>query len=160
MFKMFSCALHAATGGLRVITGLGVLAALAPLAYAIGPTGTIGPTGQTGPTGSGQRTGAAASSAPAPQAAAPSAAPQAAGTQGGGNRIVVTGNTASNVRCADGGSASVNSVDVEGAKLDGRTVIVQDRNVQNVDCPPAKDGGASAGGKAQPPSQINSIKIR
>lgn len=159
MFKMFSCALRTITGGLRVITGLGVLAALAPVAYAIGPSGTIGPTGQIGPSGADQRAGAAASSTPVP-AAAPSAAPQAAGTQGGGNRIEVTGNTASNVRCADGGSAAVNSVDVQGAKLNGRTVIVQDRNVQNVDCPPAKEGGANAGGKAPPPSQVNSIKIR
>jgi hypothetical protein len=84
---------------------------------------------------------------PKPKASSPSA----------GNRIEVSGNTASGTRCAQDGTASVNSVDVSGARLEGRTVIVQGRNANNVrttDCPERA---------AQPPSasgNTNSIRIR
>lgn len=157
MYKMFSCVLRAGRVGFRVITGLSVLAVMAPASYAIGPKGPLGPSGPIGVDG-GVQPSVDATSKTAPELPAAQKAPGAPGT---GNRIEVTGNTASNVRCADGASVAVNSVDVEGGKLDGRTVIVQGRNVQDVDCPPAKDGGANAAGvRAQPPSQVNSIKIR
>ena len=83
--------------------------------------------------------------------------PAQAGNQGG-NRIEVSNNTVSGVRCANGGSVSVNSVDVNAASLKGRTVIVQGHNtgdVKEVDCP--EDDG---GGKKSKPAQINSITIR
>ena len=83
--------------------------------------------------------------------------PAQAGNQGG-NRIEVSNNTVSGVRCANGGSVSVNSVDVNAASLKGRTVIVQGHNtgdVKEVDCP--EDDGS---GKKSKPAQINSITIR
>lgn len=153
MPKIFSCRLRAGLLGARVIAGLSALAAIVPVSYAIGPTGPIGPSGPVGSDrGAQQRAGAAASSA-----TEPSAARHAPGTRSAGNRIEVTGNTASNVRCTNGGAASVNSVDVQGARLEGQTFIVQGRNVQDVDCPPAKEDGSNTGGRAQPSSQINSI---
>ena len=87
--------------------------------------------------------------------------PAQTGNQGGnqgGNRIEVSNNTVSGVRCANGGSVSVNSVDVNAASLKGRTVIVQGHNtgdVKEVDCP--EDDGS---GKKSKPAQINSITIR
>jgi hypothetical protein len=73
----------------------------------------------------------------------------------------VTGNTATGVRCSGDGAASVNSVDVSGARLDGRTVIVQGRNASDVDstrdCP--NPAGSSAD-RPVAPGQTNSIRIR
>ncbi len=74
-----------------------------------------------------------------------------------GNRIEVSGNKVSGVRCANGGSASVNSVNVNGASLTGRTVIspgLNDDTVKEVDCADQPDGVRKA------PAQINSITIR
>lgn len=74
-----------------------------------------------------------------------------------GNRIEITGNTVSGVRCANGGAASVNSVNVNGASLKGRTVIIQGQNtdsVKEVDC------ADQPGGAKKAPAQINSITIR
>ena len=124
-------------------------------AGAVGPVGTVGPSGPLGPV----RADLADSSPrkdranPAPRPAA--SAPPAANTASAGNRIEVSGNTASGTRCAADGTASVNSVDVSGARLEGRTVIVHGHNVNSArDClaqPP--QGGGSAG-------QTNSIHIR
>ncbi|QIL70048.1 hypothetical protein G7048_06575 [Diaphorobacter sp. HDW4B] len=99
---------------------------------------------------SAQASGAAAEASAAQRAKAE--------TSQGGNRIEVTNNSVSGVRCANGGSVSVNSVDVNAASLKGRTVIVQGHNtgdVKEVECP--EDNGS---GKKSKPSQINSITIR
>ena len=77
-----------------------------------------------------------------------------------GNRITVTGNSASNVRvqCDAQGrrpSVNINSVNVDGKALKGETVIVTGRNTRDVvvdDCPPGD--GASGG------VNINSVNIR
>ncbi|RZJ62636.1 MAG: hypothetical protein EON49_01590 [Acidovorax sp.] len=77
-----------------------------------------------------------------------------------GNHIEVTGNTATGTRCAQDGSASVNSVDVSGARLDGRTVIVQGRNTSDVrtrDCSQTTQPQAPGQGGA---GQTNGIRIR
>ena len=74
-----------------------------------------------------------------------------------GNRIEVSGNKVSGVHCANGGAASVNSVNVNGASLKGRTVLIQGQNedsAKGVDCP---DQPGSAG---KAPVQVNSITIR
>jgi len=74
-----------------------------------------------------------------------------------GNRIEITGNTVSGVKCTDGGAVSVNSVNVSGASLKGRTVIIQGNNedsVKEVDCTDQPGKGRRA------PVQINSINIR
>lgn len=83
-----------------------------------------------------------------------------------GSHIEVTGNTAVGTRCAQNGTASVNSIDVSRARLDGQTVVVQGRNIQGADtrdCPAHTDG-AAAGHKApevpEVPAQVNSIRIR
>ncbi|AVP57196.1 hypothetical protein [Pulveribacter suum] len=109
------------------------------LADAPGPRGPIGPQGHIGPPGG------------KPVAPAPAAA---ASRQARGNHIEASGNQASGVVCGPGG-ANVNSVDVQGARLDGRTVIVQGRNTHGVDtrdCPAPVDGHA--------PAQVNSIRVR
>ncbi|MFE8646067.1 hypothetical protein ACFX58_13370 [Sphingomonas sp. NCPPB 2930] len=77
----------------------------------------------------------------------------------GTNRIEVTGNRATNVQayCADGRTASapgtnVNSVNIDGRSLQGKTVIVTGRNSQDVrtstqDCDaPAVRGGGNVNG--------------
>lgn len=133
----------------RAMVGAGVLWALAPVAYAVGPTGQLGPKGPIGPPGS--RT------APAAEPARADAQRTPPGTNGQGNRIEVTGNTATNVRCAEGGSASVNSVNVNGESLKGRTVIVQGRNARDVHVDCAKDG-ADPNGK--PSTSVNGVNIR
>ena len=136
-------------------------------ALAAGPVGPVGPVGPIGPPG--------AESSDVPRPARPSAVPRpalpthpASSAAPSGNRIEVSGNTASGTRCAGEGTASVNSVDVSGARLDGRTVIVQGRNADNVrttDCPertqpPAQGRGGAGTAPAQQPSQTNSIRIR
>ncbi len=135
---------------LRAAAVLCAVLAAGTVARAAGPVGPVGPIGPTGPVGA---SGAeSASPPPAPRA---SPAPRPAG-----NRIEVSGNTATGTRCAQDGTASVNSVDVSGARLEGRTVIVQGRNANDVrtqDCsrhpkPPAQGQGATG--------QTNSIRIR
>ncbi|WP_298209732.1 hypothetical protein [Acidovorax sp.] len=125
------------------------LMALSMASAGAGTTGTVGPVGPVGPVGAG-------SSASAHR---PSAAPRPTSGAQAGNRIEVTGNTVSGVRCAaDGGNtASVNSVDVAGARLEGRTVIVQGHNTSDVhtrDCPKRTPQPAGTAG------QTNSIRIR
>lgn len=115
------------------------------LAQGQGPQGPIGPQGRIGPPGS-------TAVAPAPAAAPPRQPP--------GNHIEASGNKANGVICGPGG-ASVNSVDVQGARLEGRTVIVQGRNTRDVDtrdCPAPAQGDAPS--PKQAPAQINSIRIR
>ena len=149
-----------------VVCALLLLASSAALAA--GPVGPVGPIGPVGVEPAVPRPGRPAVPRPsAPPKPSASAGAKAAPTTG--NHIEVSGNTASGTRCADGGAASVNSVDVSGARLDGRTVIVQGRNANNVrttDCPeratqPAQNEGASGQTpQTQQPSQINSIRIR
>lgn len=133
-------------------------------AWAAGPVGPVGPAGPIGPLGPGPagvepevpRPGRPL---PVPRPAAPPKPKAHASSAGTGNRIEVSGNAASGTRCAADGTASVNSVDVSGARLEGRTVIVQGRNANNVrtvDCPERTD--RSAPGPAA--SQTNSIRIR
>ncbi|QNN58040.1 hypothetical protein H9K76_03990 [Diaphorobacter ruginosibacter] len=99
-------------------------------------------------------TGALAGNAASHTASAPQ--PQ----QAGGNRIEVTNNSVSNVRCANGGSVSVNSVNVNGAALKGRTVIVQGHNSDGEREGKVIDCGDIPSGKAPASSQVNSITIR
>ena len=135
-----------------------LLASAGAGALAAGPVGPVGPVGPIGPAGVEPRE--------APRPAAP-VRPSASATPG--NHIEVSGNTASGTRCAEGGTASVNSVDVSGARLDGRTVIVQGRSANNVrttDCPERATQPAQGEGPKgqiqhpQQPLQINSIRIR
>lgn len=133
----------------RALVSAGVLWALAPVAYAVGPTGQLGPKGPIGAPGS--RTAPAAESARAEAQQTPP------GTNGQGNRIEVTGNTATNVRCPEGGSASVNSVNVNGESLKGRTVIVQGRNAKDVHVDCAND---SANPDGKPSTSVNGVNIR
>ena len=135
---------------------LALLLPCAATAGPVGPQGTIGPTGPLGPAAADrpvvpQRIARSTASAPA----APASSVQPAAAAAEGNRIEVSGNTASGTRCAGPGHASVNSVDVSGARLEGRTVIVQGRNANQVrteDCPQAP---------ARPrQEQTNSIRIR
>jgi len=150
---------------LRAVAVLCAVLAVGTVARAAGPTGPVGPVGPIGPTGPVGASGAEPASPP-PTQPRPSApvrpSANAAGHTGGGagNRIEVSGNTATSTRCAQDGAASVNSVDVSGARLEGRTVIVQGRNANDVrtqDCsrhpgPPAQGQGATG--------QTNSIRIR
>jgi len=130
-----------------------LLAAQVPAGEGIGPQGPLGPSGHVGPAG----TKAAPATASAPVRPAPSATRATpARPVREGNHIEASGNQARGVRCGQGG-ASVNSVDVQGAQLNGRTVIVQGRNASDVDtrdCPPPPAGTAA------PATQINSIRIR
>lgn len=153
-----------------------VLAAGAP-AWAAGPNGPTGPTGPVGPVGPVGPTGAARGTpahpmpghqhpaSPAPQAIAPSQPSASAANAGpAGNRIEVSGNTATGTRCTDDGATSVNSVDVTGARLDGRTVIVQGRNTHGArtrDCPRRAEPTVQGEGAArQTQGNSNSIRIR
>lgn len=130
---------------------------------AIGPVGPIGPSGRVGPTIPGDTSSVqdqlprnAAANALAEHAPRDRAA--TAPSEPAGNRIEVTGNTATNVRsdCA-GGTASVNQVDVDGRALRGRTVIIQGRNVENVQVPCDAQRSDQPGA---PTTQINSVRIR
>ena len=142
----------------RALLGMAVLFAMLGVsagAWAAGPTGPLGPVGPTGPT----RPSGVAGAQPVPPPALP-VQPPAHGSNGNeaapaGNHIEVTGNTATATRCPGEGAASVNSVDVAGARLQGRTVIVQGRNTHDVhtgDCP-ARTGLPTQG-------QTHSIRIR
>ncbi|MGE8318626.1 MAG: hypothetical protein ACN6O3_07730 [Comamonas sp.] len=130
----------------RLLSGLGCLA-LAQAASAAGPQAPGGADGGSG-------LGIARPARPdLPQRPAR----PAAGGEGSGNRIEVSGNTASGVRCSQDGSVSVNSVDVNGASLQGRTVIVQGRNVNNVS---TADCAAQPAAGAAPSGQVNGVRIR
>lgn len=136
-------------GGLLLWLAAAGLGGPALAADGPGPRGPVGPKGRVGPPGS-KVVPAASAAAVAPSAAA-TRPPQ-------GNRIEASGNQATGIGCSAGG-ASVNSVDVRGARLQGRTVIVQGRNTHDVDtrdCPPPT--AAPAAGTA--PAQVNSIHIR
>ena len=127
----------------------------------IGPVGPIGPVGATGTNAQGGSRERAAPATP-PAAAAPStgAAPVRPVT-GQGNRIEVTGNTATHTGCGPGG-ASVNSIQVDRQSLEGQTVIVQGRNSSDVDvrpCP-AAGNGSEAAPAAGAGKQVNSIRVR
>ena len=138
---------------LRAAAVLCAVLAVGTVALAAGPAGPFGPVGPIGPTGPVGASGAEPESPPPTPRANPAPRPA-------GNRIEVSGNTATGTRCAQDGAASVNSVDVSGARLEGRTVIVQGRNANDVrtqDCsrhtePPAQGQGATG--------QTNSIRIR
>ncbi len=154
---------HARAGGAVLL--LLTLWCVAPAdAHAIGPSGAVGAAGTPGPIGP---IGADAvrneRSQPQSRASTPATEPAARAAPGKGsshtgNRIEVTGNTASGtVGCSPDGTASVNSVDVRGARLEGKTVIVQGRNTNDVktprDCPGARPQEPGNG-------QTNSIRIR
>lgn len=119
----------------------------------IGPSGPIGPDLPN------------AQPAPARRASpsvVPPAPPAPGGAQRTGNRVEVTGNTATRVGCARGasGSVSVNSVDIDRRRMEGETVIVQGRNSSDVrtqDCPA---GAAQPGGPLPRDAQVNSIRVR
>lgn len=142
------------------------------VAIAAGPVGPVGPVGPLGPSRSAsavESPGADLHRTPRPPLGAPSAAPGAYhGAPAGaatstGNHIEVTGNTAAGTHCSQNGTASVNSIDVSRARLNGQTVIVQGRNTQSVDtrdCPPHTDGVAGGHKTPEPPAQVNSIRIR
>lgn len=125
-----------------------------------GTVGPVGPIGPVGPVGTVSPTGVQRSQAPHPQregsvpGAAAAAPPVAASA---GNHIEVSGNTAAGIRCASGGSASVHSVDVAGANLQGRTVIVQGRNASDAQ---ASDCVGAPAQRTSPAGQTNSIRIR
>lgn len=157
-------------GMLRLVMCAALLGSgAAPAAEPIGPTGPVGPTGPIGPVGPTAPAAPARAEPPAaPRSARASPAPRPAppvspraSDAPAGNRIEVTGNTATGVRCGDSGTASVNSVDLSGARLEGRTVIVQGRNARDVhsarDCP-GRSAAPAQGAAA--PGQTNSIRIR
>ena len=131
-----------------------LLAAQVPAGEGIGPQGPLGPSGHLGPAGT--KAAPAPASAPAvrPAPSAARAAPARPAREG--NHIEASGNQVRGVRCGQGG-ASVNSVDVQGAQLNGRTVIVQGRNASDVD---TRDCRPPPAGAATPATQINSIRIR
>lgn len=124
---------------------------------AIGPVGTVGPLGRPGADRPGPQAEPAGRGAPA-RTVQPAASPAREPVARGGNRIEVTGNTATGVPCQ--GAASVNSIDVAGARLDGRTVIVQGRNARGVDAPECAAPQPNAGAAGARPAQTNSIRIR
>ena len=132
----------------------------------VGPVGPIGPVGPTGTGAQGAGTGRTSPSAgAAPAASAKPVAPSTTtATHTEGNRLEVTGNTATRTGCGPDGApvASVNSIQVDRESLQGRTVIVQGRNSSDVDvrpCPQAGPGGESAPAVA-PGTQVNSIRVR
>lgn len=78
----------------------------------------------------------------------------------GTNRIDVTGNSATRVQvhCQDGaaaGAANVNSVNIDGRSLQGRTVVVTGRNTRDVQA-----GADCARGGTGAAANINSVNIR
>ena len=84
----------------------------------------------------------------------------------GSNRIEVTGNHASGVavRCADGRvaatpPANVNSVNIDGQALRGKTVVITGRNSQDVRVAGSGCDGSPAGA-VPAPANVNSVNIR
>ena len=153
---------------LRVLPAISALlvCSAAQAAGPVGPVGPVGPIGPVGPVRSGEPPAPPQPPAPPARARQPMAsAPQPAqrpAAEAGGNRIEVTGNTASVTRCAGDAAASVNSVDVSGAQLEGRTVIVQGRNARDVRTQDCSDRPHASPSASSPyaPSQTNSIRIR
>lgn len=142
-----------------VLFALLLATAAAQAAGPIGPVGPVGPTGAIGPVGPAEGAAADTPRHSRPNVQPPRAVPAQppASAAGAGNRIEVSGNTASGTGCAADGGASVNSVDISGARLEGRTVIVQGRNANDVrtrDCSPDGPPGHGAAG------QTNSVRIR
>ncbi|MEO5737472.1 MAG: hypothetical protein ABIQ82_08440 [Variovorax sp.] len=80
----------------------------------------------------------------------------------GTNRIEVTGNKAQNVQvqCADGNTkntaagGNVNSVNIDGRALQGKTVVVTGRNSRDVRTDADCKGGTA------PNANVNSVNIR
>lgn len=118
------------------------------LASGVGAASAGGPVGPVGPVGPIGAEGGRAGAVPRP-------ARPAASAERAGNRIEVTGNTASGTACGPEG-ASVNHVDVRRAQLEGHTVIVQGRNVNGIDTRDCAGTGNGAKGR----SEVNSIRIR
>lgn len=155
---------HARAGGTAVLLVLTLWCAAPADAQAVGPVDAAGVNGTPGPTGpigvdAGRNHRSRHQAPAAPPAAQPAARADAgSGSSHTGNRIEVTGNAASGTAgCSPDGTASVNSIDVTGARLEGKTVIVQGRNTNDVktprDCPGARPHGPGSG-------QTNSIRIR
>jgi hypothetical protein len=151
--------------GAALLAGL-LATSAAQAAGPVGPVGPVGPIGPLGPPPAGVEPDVPRPGRPLP-VPRPAAPPKPkAGGADEGNRIEVTGNAASGTRCAGDGTASVNSVDASGARLEGRTVIVQGRNANNVrttDCPqpagqPPQDQGTA--GRAPGNTNTNSVRIR
>ncbi|MDA7419092.1 hypothetical protein PGB34_22195 [Xenophilus arseniciresistens] len=127
---------------------LGSLCALVGGAQAVGPTGPVGPVGAAGGTSTTTTT--------------------VIDNPGSGtNRIEVTGNTARNivVQCAHNGQApaqaapNVNSVNVDGRALQGRTVIITGRNTQDIDARVDCNNSNSTDGRTGA-ANVNSVNIR
>ncbi|XAH24747.1 hypothetical protein AAFF27_06020 [Xylophilus sp. GW821-FHT01B05] len=83
----------------------------------------------------------------------------------GTNHIEVSGNSASGtkLRCPDGRvvpapTADVNSVNINGEALRGKTIVIAGRNSQGVTTPEAACGAAPVG--RSPAANVNSINIR
>ncbi|MGK6307234.1 hypothetical protein [Variovorax sp. DT-64] len=84
----------------------------------------------------------------------------------GTNRIEVTGNSARNVqvRCPDGSrkadvaASNVNSVNIDGRALQGKTVIVSGRNSRDIHAD--ADADADCRGGAPSNANVNSVNIR
>ncbi|MCS4509695.1 hypothetical protein [Xylophilus ampelinus] len=83
----------------------------------------------------------------------------------GTNRIEVTGNRATNVQvhCADGRiaaapTANVNSVDIDGKALEGRTIVVTGRNSQDVRLSPQDCNVPAVRGSGD--VNVNGVTIR
>lgn len=135
----------------RALCSAGI-ACIAPAAMAAGPSGQIGPAGPVGVQGAAQVQGTATTVIENPGS--------------GTNRIEVTGNTAQNVQvqCADGSrkktapqaaGSSVNSVNIDGRALAGKTVVVTGRNSRDVRATADCQDGAAA-----PTTNVNSVTIR
>lgn len=80
-------------------------------------------------------------------------APAQAGNGAAGNRIEVSNNTVSDSGC-DGQGVAVNSVNIDGARLQGRTVVIAGKSAKNIDtrdCPARQGQGRAT---------VNSINIR
>ncbi|WP_311223587.1 hypothetical protein [Acidovorax sp. WCS2018Cala2-18] len=142
----------------RVLLRLIAVCALHSTAQAqIGPSGPIGPVGSTGTTGQSER--AAKPSQPAASAPVPG---RQTPREVNGNRLEVTGNTATQVGCGPANTA-VNSIDVNAQRLEGRTVIVQGRNSSDVNVQPCptNEGKTNKAAPARPhDTQVNSIRVR
>lgn len=75
----------------------------------------------------------------------------------GTNRIELSGNSAGTVQggCTNGGT-HVNSVNIQGQSLQGRTIIVQGRNAGDV----RADADCAKGRRPAPVNNVNSVNIR
>ena len=117
---------HARAGGTAVLLVLTLWCAAPADAQAVGPVDAAGVNGTPGPTGpigvdAGRNHRSRHQAPAAPPAAQPAARADAgSGSSHTGNRIEVTGNAASGTAgCSPDGTASVNSIDVTGARPHG-----------------------------------------